>query len=155
MVPFEEELRQMPDAIVQAARTLPGSLVADRPLDGGYAMIEHVWHLADLETEAYEIRIRRILEESEPELPSFDGDSIAAKRKYRSLRLRDGIRKFTEARQRNLDALAALDDSAWDRAAVQEGVGKITLRDVPRLMHEHDLMHRAEIATLLQELMVR
>jgi hypothetical protein len=41
------------------------------------------------------------------------------------------------------------------RAAVQEGVGKITLRDVPRLMHEHDLMHRAEIATLLQELMVR
>ena len=152
MIPFEDELRQMPDVVVQAARTLPGSVVADRPLDGGYAMIEHVWHLADLETEAYEVRIRRILEEDEPDLPGFDGEAAAAKRKYRALRLRDGIRKFTEARQRNLAALAAVGGAAWDRAGIQEGVGKITLRDIPRLMHEHDDTHRAEIAALVEEL---
>ena len=77
-------------------------MVSDRPLAGGFAMIEHVWHLADLETDAYESRIRRILEEDEPELPNFDGEAVAAKRKYRALRLRDGIKKFTEARERNL-----------------------------------------------------
>jgi hypothetical protein len=155
MVPFEEELRQMPDMVVQAARTLPGSVVADRPLDGGYAMIEHVWHLADLETDAYEVRIRRMREEDDPALPNFDGEAVAAKRKYRALRLRDGIKKFAEARQRNLATLATLEDADWDRGGIQEGLGRITLRDIPRLMHEHDQAHREEIAALLEELTPR
>lgn len=152
MVPFEDDLRQMPAMLVEAARGLPGSVVSDRSLDGGFAMVEHVWHLADLETDAYEVRIRRILTEDEPELPTFDGDAMAARRKYRALRLRDGIKKFTEARERNLAALDAVQGDAWDRSAVQEGVGKVTLRDIPRMMHEHDLSHREEIAALLEEL---
>jgi len=142
----------MPAVLVEAARGLPGTAVADRPLAGGFAMIEHVWHLADLETDAYEVRIRRMLEEDEPELPSFDGEAVAAKRKYRALRLRDGLEKFTEARERNLSALRSLEAEAWQRAGVQEGVGKVTLGDVPRMMHEHDLSHRREIEGLLQEL---
>ena len=152
MVEYEDDLRQMPAMLVEAARRLPGSVVSDRPLAGGFAMIEHVWHLADLETDAYEVRIRRILEEDEPELPTFDGDAVAAKRKYRALRLRDGLKKFTEARERNLAALRALEGDAWQRAGVQEGVGKVTLRDIPRMMHEHDLSHRGEIEALLAEL---
>jgi hypothetical protein len=152
MVPFEEELRRMPAMVVEAARGLPGSVVADRPLAGGFAMIEHVWHLADLETEAYEARIRLILETDEPELPSFDGDAVAAKRKYRALRLRDGIKKFTEARERNLAALRGIEGEAWQRTGILEGVGKVTLRDIPRMMHEHDLSHRGEIEVLLEEL---
>ena len=48
--------------------------------------------------------------EDEPELPSFDGEAVAAKRKYRALRLRDGIKKFAEARERNLAALGAVPD---------------------------------------------
>ncbi len=145
----------MPAVVVEAARGLPGSVVADRPVAGGFAMIEHVWHLADLETDAYEVRIRRLLEEEEPELPSFDGEAVAAKRKYRALRLRDGLKKFTEARERNLAALRSLEGDAWQRAGVQEGVGKVTLRDIPRMMHEHDLSHREEIEALLQELAPR
>jgi DinB family protein len=155
MVPFEEELRRMPAVVVEAARGLPGSVVADRPMAGGFAMIEHVWHLADLETDAYEARIRRMLEEDEPELPGFDGEAVAAKRKYRALRLRDGLKKFADARERNLAALEALSDEAWQRTGVLEGVGKITLRDIPRMMHEHDLSHRAEIEALLEELAAR
>ena len=145
----------MPAMLVEAAQGLRGTVVSDRPMAGGFAMIEHVWHLADLETDAYEVRIRRMLAEDEPELPSFDGDAVAAKRKYRTLRLRDGLKKFTEARERNLAALGALEGDAWQRAGVQEGVGRITLRDIPRLMHEHDLSHREEIEALLQEMASR
>jgi hypothetical protein len=155
MVPFEEELRRMPDIVTQAARGLPGSVVADRPLTGGFAMVEHVWHLADLETDAYEARIRRMLAEDAPELPNFDGEAVAAKRKYRALRLRDGLKKFAEARERNLAALGALEGGQWERTGVVEGIGKVTLRDVPRMMHEHDLSHRAEIEALLDELATR
>ena len=145
----------MPALVVEAARGLRGTTVSDRPLAGGFAMIEHVWHLADLETDAYEVRIRRLLEEDEPELPGFDGEAVAAKRKYRALRLRDGLKKFTEARERNLAALRSLEGDAWQRAGIQEGVGKITLQDVPRMMHEHDLAHRQEIEALLEEMASR
>jgi hypothetical protein len=155
MVPFEEELRRMPAVVVEAARGLPGSLVADRPLAGGFAMVEHVWHLADLETDAYEVRIRRILEEGEPELAGFDGEAVAAQRKYRALRLRDGIKKFTAARERTLAALRSVQGDAWERAGIQEGVGRVTLRDIPRMMHEHDVAHREEIEALLEELAAR
>ena len=152
MVPFEEELLRMPEEVTQAARGLHGTVVADRPLAGGFALIEHVWHLADLETDAYEVRIRRMLEEDEPALPNFDGEAVAAKRKYRALRLRDGLKKFSEARERTLAALSALEEHDWQRTGVLEGVGRITLRDIPRLMNEHDLSHRAEIEALLDEI---
>jgi DinB family protein len=155
MVPFEEELRSMPGVLTDAARGLPGTAVADRPLAGGFAMIEHVWHLADLEADAYEVRIRRILEEDQPQLQNFDGEAVAAKRKYRALRLRDGLKKFSEARERNLAALRSVEGDAWERAGVQEGVGTVTLRDIPRIMHEHDLSHRREIEALCAELAAR
>jgi hypothetical protein len=152
MVPFEDELRAMPGELIATARGLLGTLVSDRARDGSFSLIEHVWHLADLETMGYEERIRRLLEEDDPELPNFDGDGIAAKRNYRTLRLRDGLKAFGEARERNLDTLAAIEGDTWDRAGTQEGIGRVTLRDIPRMMHEHDDSHRAEIEALMADL---
>jgi len=152
MVPFADELREMPGMLIEAARSLRGTLVSDRAAAGGFAMIEHVWHLADPETDAYEVRIRRLLEEENPELPTFDGDAVAAKRKYRALRLRDGLKAFQDARARTLAALNGVEGADWERPGVLEGVGPITLRDLPRMMHEHDDAHRAEVAALLEEL---
>ena len=31
------------------------------------------------------------------------------------------------------------------RSGIQDGVGRLTLADVPRMMHEHDTSHRNEI----------
>jgi hypothetical protein len=152
MVPFEDDLRAMPKALIEAARRLRGSLISDRPPDGTFSMVEHVWHMADLENDAYAVRIRRVLEEERPELPTFDGEAVAAKRNYRSLRLRDGLKAFEEARARTLEALAAVEGEEWEREGVQEGVGPITLRDIPRMMHEHDEMHREEIEALITEI---
>ena len=152
MVPFEDELRSMPGELIATARGLLGTLVSDRAADGSFSFIEHVWHLADLETMGYEERIRRLIEEDDPELQNFDGDGIAAKRNYRTLRLRDGLKAFGDARERNLQALAALERDQWDRAGTQEGIGRVTLRDIPRMMHEHDESHRAEIEALMTDL---
>jgi hypothetical protein len=56
---------------------------------------------------------------------------------------------FAAARAANLAVLRAVSASAWDRGGRQEGVGPVTLRDVPRMMREHDLSHREEIAALV------
>jgi len=113
--------------------------------DGAFSPVEHIWHLADLEREGFAVRIQRLLSESEPYLPDFDGTKIAAERNYRSLSLNEGILAFMEARRKNIAALPAIDSLMWSRSGTQEGVGSVSLCDIPNFMLQHDSAHRAEI----------
>lgn len=77
------------------------------------------------------------------------GDArLARERAYRTLRFADGLAAFTQARFHNLTVLRSLPEDAWGRAGTQEGVGRVRLADLPRMMAEHDAGHRAEIETL-------
>ena len=38
----------------------------------GFSPVEQCWHLADLERDGYAVRIRRLLNETEPALPDFE-----------------------------------------------------------------------------------
>ncbi|HEV8096196.1 MAG TPA: DinB family protein [Burkholderiales bacterium] len=113
--------------------------------DGGFSPVEHVWHLADLEREGFAERIRKLRSEHEPHLPDFDGARIAAERNYRSLSFQDGLAAFTAAREKNLSVLRTLDAQSWMRNGTQEGVGKVSLCDIPSFMLQHDAAHRSEI----------
>jgi DinB superfamily len=143
-----DELASMPAHVESAASGRDERLVRAPGPDGSFSLVEHAWHLADLEREGYAERIRRLLAETDPRLPDFDGARIAAERNYRAKPLAEGLAAFAAARAANLRALRAVPPEAWDRAGEQEGVGRVTLRDVPRMMREHDLSHRAEIAAL-------
>jgi hypothetical protein len=113
--------------------------------EGSFCPIEQVWHLADLEREGFGLRIQRLQSEVTPHLPDFDGDTIARERNYRSLSLLDGLKAFEAARKANLATLQALSVEAWLRKGTQEGVGEISLCDMPVFIHQHDLAHVAEI----------
>jgi len=112
---------------------------------GAFSPVEHVWHLADLEREGFGERIQRLLSESEPQLLNFDGAKIAAERNYRSLSFEEGLSTFTQARRRNIAMLQAIDSQAWMRSGTQEGIGKVSLCDIPGLMSQHDSAHKIEI----------
>jgi hypothetical protein len=122
------------------------------PRAGGFSLVEHVWHMADLEREGYGERIRRILAEQDPELPDFEGDRIARERRYGERDAHEGLQLFSAARALNVGALRRAASADRARGATQAGVGRITLADVPRMMDEHDTSHRAEIEALLVEL---
>jgi hypothetical protein len=81
-------------------------------------------------------------------LPDFDGARIARERDYRSRCLVEGLAAFALARHENLVALDALTDAQRSRGGTQDGVGPITLRDIPGRMLEHDRSHRAELEVL-------
>ena len=57
----------------------------------------------------------------------------------------DGLVAFAEARRRNLAALRGLDSASWYRTGTQEGIGKVSLCDIPGFMSQHDAAHRREI----------
>ena len=142
-------LESTPALVARAAASLSPTEARVRPAGGGFSFLENVWHLADLEREGYGTRIRRILGEDNPALMNFDGDQIARERGYQEKDVERGLALFSGARQANLERLHALSTADWKRSGSQEGVGRITLADLPRMMAEHDRSHEIEIFDLL------
>ena len=142
-------LESTPALLQRAAEAFSARQARVRPCRGGFSFVENVWHLADLEREGYGARIARILEEENPALENFDGDQVARERNYQDKDVARGIAAFTRAREANLQALRRVHGEVWDRSGSQEGVGRVTLADVPRMMADHDRSHGEEIADLL------
>ena len=140
-----EQLAAMPEMLERVFGGLPTAASTRPGEDGAFSPVEHCWHLADLEREGYALRIRRLLAEDEPQLPDFDGARIAAERDYRRRSLAEGLTAFRNARRDNLADLRSVTPPQWSRSGTQEGVGRITLADIPRMMVEHDASHRVEI----------
>ena len=138
-------LRRVAAALTDAAARGPGP-------GGGFAFVEHAWHLADLEREGYDARITRILTEDRPALADFDGDRAARERQYLRADVGLGVEVLAHARLLNVERLRGLDAAATARPAVQDGVGELTLASVPAMMAEHDRQHAAELAALLDVL---
>src|SRR5215470_1921827 len=80
-------LASMPDFLDVSLGELSAVDAALPGLDGAPSPVEQCWHLADLEREGYGSRIRRLLDESNPVLPDFDGARVARERKYAERRL--------------------------------------------------------------------
>jgi DinB superfamily len=148
MNPVFEELGSMPAFVERAARLLGESGTRAPGPEGSFSLVEHVWHLADLEMEGFGERIRRLRAERDPVLPDFEGDRIARERHYSARDLREGMDRFRAAREANLRALSEVTTDEWARGGTQEGYGALSLRDLPLLMVQHDRSHRDEIRAL-------
>jgi hypothetical protein len=131
---------------------MPESLHRTRDSAGNFALVEQVWHLADLEEEGYTVRITRILGETNPSLPDFRGDVVARERRYIEQALAPALQRFESARAANIARLSALTDEQWRRAGTQEGAGEVTLARVAEMMTEHDASHTEELRVLIAEL---
>jgi hypothetical protein len=138
------DLSSMPSFLDERFGTLSEDEARVRHGDA-FSPVEHVWHLADLEREGYGVRIERLLNEYDAWLPDFDGVDAAERRKYREKSLAKGMRAFARARQDNIDALARITPSEWGRRGEQQGVGPVSLCDIPIMMRKHDAGHRDEI----------
>lgn len=146
-----DQLRVFPKQIREILLSIPKERLRVRANNSTFALIEHAWHLADLEVEGYGERIRRILEDDNPRLPDFKGDEIAEQRRYLELELEPALRRFEDARTSNLARIESLTDEQMQRGGEQEGVGRVTIARVVEMMAEHDAGHAAELRALLGE----
>jgi hypothetical protein len=138
-------LEAMPHFLQSSFASLSAEQVTVQGPDGSFSPVEQVWHLADLEREGFGVRIDRLLRERNPRLQDFDGAAIAAARNYRALSLDAGLEEFSAARGENLRKLREIPDEAWARSGTQDGVGSVSLCDIPSMIRQHDAAHRDEI----------
>jgi len=149
-----DDLASFPSTLKEAV-TAAGARLRVRGSDGGFAIVEHLCHLADLETEGYGQRIERILGHDDPSWDDFDGAAIAIARNYLEQDPDAAFQRFADARTTNLARLRAATEDDWQKRGTHRGVGDVSLRDVVEMMVEHDRSHAAEIKTLLGELEAR
>lgn len=147
-----ETLSRTPALVSQVAAQVPEKLLRVR--SGPFALVEHAWHMADLE-KVFGERVRRLLAEDDPFLPDFDGEKAAREREYLKLDLGEALAAFAAAREETLRRLRAVPADRWGRSGRQEGVGTVTLSQMPRRMLDHDFAHCNEIADLLSDLSPR
>jgi hypothetical protein len=147
------QLENTPRLLKNVLSELPPELVRARGSKGGFSAVEHAWHMADLESEGYGLRISRLLSETEPYLPDFEGDRIAQERRYQEKSLVEGLNRFESARAQNLAQLRKVTQPQSRRFGMQEGVGRVALSDLPKMMLEHDRSHLRELVELLEEIL--
>ncbi len=140
-------LTRMPDRLEAWARRLPPEALRQRPHPDAFAPLEHLWHLAELE-EVFAIRLQRLRDEDHPHLADFHGDTAAVEGRYLERDLEGALLRFRHARSANLAAFAAMTDAQWFRTGTQEGVGEVTLDELPGRMAAHDQDHAAAFQEL-------
>ena len=113
-----------------------------------FSALENICHLRDLEVQGYAPRIRRMLEETNPVLPDFDGARVAAENNYNNEAPGEALETFAKARQENVEKLRGLPAKQLERKGVLEGVGTITLKQLAEKMREHDEGHFEDLRVL-------
>lgn len=113
-------------------------------------LVEHVWHLAELEREGFQLRLTRLLQEDAPHLLDFDGDAIARERGYSRRSVAEGLTAFLRARQETVHRLRQVRGSALLRSGWQDGVGRVVVRELPERIATHDRAHGAEMLELVE-----
>jgi hypothetical protein len=114
-----------------------------------FTAIEQICHVRDIEIEGYQVRFERTLHESNPLLPSVDSERIAVERSYGTANIDDAFAAFRIARTKTLALIANLTEAQYNRTAVFEGYGPLTLRSLVHYLCSHDQQHLAGLQWLL------
>ena len=111
--------------------------------------IEQVCHVRDIEIDGYQVRLQRTLSELHPTLASVDTEGLARERSYRSANAADVLATFRAARAETVKLIAGLRPEQFDRIALFEGYGSVSVRSLVHYLCSHDQQHLAGLQWLL------
>ncbi|HVT03762.1 MAG TPA: DinB family protein [Thermoanaerobaculia bacterium] len=121
-----------------------------------FSLIGQVCHLRDIEADGYHVRIRRMLEEENPDLVSLDSYALAAERKVdEATDIEDAYRSFRAAREMTLGMIGKLTGKDLRRTGTFAEYGAITLHGLLHFLCSHDQQHLACLHWLLGKITSR
>lgn len=111
--------------------------------------LEQLCHVRDIEIDGYQVRLRRTRDEQEPLLVSLDTDALVCERGYGGADAAAVLASFRAARAGTLALIEDLRPEQFERRAVFEGYGPLTLRSLVHYLCSHDQQHLAGLQWLL------
>lgn len=121
-----------PARLKAALKGVPKKLLLWSPGPGKWSILEIVAHMRDMERDAYLTRYRRILAEDNPTLPDLDGDLIALRDDYRSMKLPELMRDWLKLRKESLKLLKSVKGQRWERMGTHATAGPLSMDDLLR-----------------------
>lgn len=143
-------LRAMSSAIDAELSALPDAVLAWHPAPGEWCAKECVGHLLEAERRGFNGRIRTILDQSEPELASWDQQAVARQRKDCERSARELLSEFGALRADSMALVESLGVADLQRGGTHETVGYLRVSD---LLHEwlhHDRNHFRQLQANVQ-----
>jgi hypothetical protein len=119
-----------------------------RPPGDFFSLRENVAHLRDVDIDAYERRVERVLGDEHPALADFKGAVVAKERAYHLQDIAPALEAFAASRRRSVARLREAGEGALGRTAQLEGVGEVTLGRILELWIQHDREHLADMEAL-------
>lgn len=147
---MSRKLEELPRLLSALVARLPDAVLRTRPAGQPFSVVEHAWHLADLEREGFGTRLHRMVHQASPFLPDFAGDRIAEERGYAALDASLGAALFAGARQATLARWDLLSEGDRARGGYQEGLGPVKVAELPARILAHDLSHARELVELME-----
>ncbi len=144
-------LRQVPDLIDQTIEGLTDEVLRRRPSPDEWSVLEVCCHLRDY-AEIEGQRVRRLVEEDEPALASYDQEALARERDYRGddvRRVRTALRAFWGGLAYQLEGLT---DEQWERAGTHQEIGRVTVRSRAERQAAHAQEHLGQLQALREGL---
>ncbi len=120
-----------------------------RPDPERFTLREVVAHLADWESVWLE-RVQKLLNETHPELPSYDESQWAIDHNYAQSDLAEQLAKFAAGRKALLAVLNDAPTPAWNRTAAHYKMGSVTLTELAAFILGHDGYHLQQITQFLK-----
>jgi FMN phosphatase YigB (HAD superfamily) len=145
-------LRATPAVMAAFAGDLDAPSWTHHPQPGEWSFTEIMCHLRDVEVEVNFPRIIKVIQESNPFLPGIDTDKWAEERLYYRQNGQEAQKKFTGARIQLLDALSKLSPEDWMRPARHAIFGPTNIKELVRIIVDHDRLHTRQAYTILGEI---
>ena len=151
-------LRTMPDQVEALLQLIPEARLDWTPQSWEavpgemFSARDQICHLRDIEVEGYHLRIRRMLEEDEPDLASLDSYALAEARHYETDDAGEGLAAFRMAREATLEMLAQASSEQLGREGTFAEYGRLSLRGLVHLLCSHDTQHLACLHWLMAKM---
>jgi hypothetical protein len=111
-----------------------------RPAPDEWCLKEVAGHLRDAES-LYQRQIELIARVHEPRLPHEPVDVLPFEREYRDGDLLPMLHEWESAREETVWILRTLDEDEWSRIGIHRYRGPVSIYDIIRELHQHDLEH--------------
>lgn len=111
-----------------------------RPDPDRFTLREMVAHLADWEPINI-LRLTRMRDEENPFIPDIDEGERAIQNNYAASDPIASVRQYVEGRNAVVALLRELPDGAWERIAMREFLGEMTIGEQATLILAHDGYH--------------
>jgi hypothetical protein len=134
-------IRSTPAIMAAFTSDLPAEAWYAEPLEGEWSLTEIICHLRDVDGEVNLPRLEKVLDDSNPFLPGIDTDQWADQRLYYCQDGQSALSDFTKFRIELINVLENLPSDDWDLPARHAIFGPTHLRELVRIIANHDRLH--------------